>query len=176
LPAEIDEAFTVGTSGTVIAPYDRMKTLPYLKACIDESLRLWPPTGAGLPRETPAGEATILSEHIPGGVIMSVPIFETHRDPTVWHHCEEFISERWLAEDAPVLMSRYFIPFSYGGRACIGRNISYLEQTMFLGTILHRYEFAFKDPAWEIERVEGLNTWPQAFPLKIWRREISDNA
>jgi hypothetical protein len=68
-------------------------------------------------------------------------------------------------------MSRYFIPFSFSDRGCIGRNISYLEQTIFFATILRRYEFAFKRPDWEIKKVEGLNIWPQEFPLKIWRRE-----
>jgi Cytochrome P450 len=50
-------------------------------------------------------------------------------------------------------------------KACIGRNISYLEQMIFFATILRRYEFAFKQPDWELKRVEGLNTWPQQFPL-----------
>lgn len=172
LRSEIDEALKDEDPNIDVVPYAKVRNIPYLRACIDESLRLWPPTGVGLPRETPKGGTTILGQHIPGGVTVSVPIFTTHRDPKAWHHPDEFLPERWLADDAPILMSRYFMPFSFGGRACIGRNISYLEQTIFLATILRRYEFAFKDPAWQIKRVEGMNTWPQAFPVKIWRRKI----
>jgi cytochrome P450 len=36
----------------VVAPYDKVKHLPYLRACLDESLRLFPPTPHGLPRTT----------------------------------------------------------------------------------------------------------------------------
>jgi cytochrome P450 len=172
LRAEIDGALKEEEPNMKVAPYAKVRNLPYLKACIDESLRLWPPTGAGLPRETPEGGTAILGQYIPGGVTVSVPTFTAHRDPNVGGRPDEFFPDRWLTEDAPVLISRYFMSFSFGGRACIGRNISYLEQMIFFATILRRYEFAFKQPDWELKRVEGLNTWPQQFPLKIWRREI----
>ena len=172
LRAEIDGALKDEDPSQSVVPYGKVRNLPYLRACINESLRLWPPTGAGLPRETPEEGTTILGEYVSGGVTVSVPIFTAHRDPNVWERCDDFFPERWLGPDAPLLLSKYFIPFSFGGRGCIGRNISYMEQTIFFASILRRYEFAFKRPGWEIKRVEGLNTWPQEFPLKIWRREI----
>lgn len=36
-----------------VAPYDKVKHLPYPRACLDESLRMFPPTALGLPRVTP---------------------------------------------------------------------------------------------------------------------------
>lgn len=42
----------------------------------------------------------------------------------------------------------YFVPFSTGVRGCIGCNtcISYLEQTVFIASLAHRFEFALQSP------------------------------
>lgn len=56
----------------VIAPYNKVKHLPYLRACLDESLRLFPPTSHGLPRETPPEGLYILDDYVLGGVSVSV--------------------------------------------------------------------------------------------------------
>jgi hypothetical protein len=82
LRAEIDDTLKDEDPKMKAAPYAKVRNLPYLKACNDESLRLLPPTGAGLPRETPEGGATILGQYILGGVTVTVPIFSAHRVPT----------------------------------------------------------------------------------------------
>jgi benzoate 4-monooxygenase len=43
---------------------------------------------------------------------------------------------------------------------------------VLIGTLVKRYDFAFKYPGWEMEQVEGLNKWPGPMPLKIWRRNV----
>lgn len=154
-----------------VFPYEKVKNLPYLKACLDESLRLHPPTGAGMPRITPPEGCTILGEYVPGNTVVSIAAWTAHRDPKVWHHPLEYLPERWLEPNAKDLQ-KYYIPFSAGGRGCIGRNISYLEQQVLIGTLVKRYDFAFKYPGWEMEQVEGLNKWPGPMPLKIWRRNV----
>lgn len=176
LRAEIDAALIDPDIHEPVVPYEKARSLPYLRACIEESLRLYPPTGMGFPRVTPPEGATISGQYIPGGVTISIPAYSSHRDPKIWSDPDEFMPERWLGEDASVLMSRYYITFSFGSRGCIGRNISYLEQTMFLATFLSRYEFALESPDWEIERVEGLSLWPEALPIKLWRRNTSPSA
>jgi cytochrome P450 len=42
--------------------------LEYLHACLEESLRMYPPVPIGLPRIVPAGGATICGTYIPAGV------------------------------------------------------------------------------------------------------------
>jgi len=156
----------------VVAPYDKVKDLPFLRACIDEGLRIIPPTSAGLPRRTPPEGTHILGEWIPGNTSVSMPIYAAHRDPEVFPEPEQFNPHRWMNLVERKRMEPYFIPFSTGARGCIGRNISYLEQIVVLASLVHRYDFALSDPDWELEQHEAFNLLMGEMPLKIWRRKI----
>ncbi|XHG09908.1 hypothetical protein AWENTII_012944 [Aspergillus wentii] len=138
---ELDEVLD---EDEVVAPYSKVKHLPYLRACIDESLRMLPPIVFGLPRRTPIEGTSILDEY----------------------------PERWLGDGGKALQP-FFIPFSTGARGCIGRNISYLEQTVLVASLVHRYEFALPHPGWNPPIREGSNLNPGPMPLKIWRRETA---
>src|SRR6478752_2729480 len=59
----------------VIAPFGKVKDLPYLKACLDEGLRLIPPVSSGLPRRTPPEGANIMGTWIPGNTSVSMTIW-----------------------------------------------------------------------------------------------------
>lgn len=152
-----------------IAPYDKVKHLPYLRACLDESLRLFPPTPHGLPRKTPAEGMTIMGEYVPGNTTVSVSALVAHRDETVFTNAEAFIPERFLGESGKKLQSS-FIAFSAGARGCIGRNISYLEQAVLLASMVHRYDFAMTN-GFKLERLETMNHLLGEMPLKVWKRE-----
>jgi cytochrome P450 len=55
---------------------DALSQLPYLHACIDEGLRLYPPVPIGLPRIVPTGGSVIANRFVPGGV--STIFFQSH--------------------------------------------------------------------------------------------------
>lgn len=166
LRAEVD---AVLDADEVVAPYDKVRYLPYLRACLDESMRLTPPTTFALPRKTPPEGAQIGGHFIAGNTTVGISAYVAHRDPNVFPDPEVFKPERWLGDKGKDLQP-YFIAFSAGARGCIGRNISYLEQTVLLASVLHRYEFALPHPEWEQERWETLNLMPGPLPLKVWRR------
>ncbi|KAF6800158.1 benzoate 4-monooxygenase cytochrome p450 [Colletotrichum sojae] len=170
-----EEIDSVMEPGEVVAPYDKIKHLPYLRASLDESLRIVPPTTFGLPRRTPPEGAYILGEFVPGDTTVSISAYIAHRDPKVFPDPESYIPERWLGEKGKELQP-YFVSFSAGARGCIGRNISYLEQTVLLASVLHRYDFALPYPEWEPERREAMNCMPSAMPMKVWRRELKEEA
>lgn len=153
-----------------VIAYDKVKHLPYLRACLDESLRLFPPTPHGLPRETPADGTNILGDYIPGGVSVSMSAFVAHRNESMFPQADKYIPERWLGEEGKALQP-YFLAFSAGARGCIGRNISYLEQTVVLASVLRRYGFALSSPDWQIGRLETMNWILGPMPVKVWRRE-----
>ncbi|POR35605.1 Uncharacterized protein TPAR_04203 [Tolypocladium paradoxum] len=154
----------------VIAPYDKVKHLPYLRACLDESLRLFPPTPQGLPRKTPPEGTTIMGRYVPGNTTVSVSALVAHRDETAFPDAEQYIPERFLGESGKGLQSS-FIAFSAGARGCIGRNISYLEQAVLLASLVHRYEFAMAK-GFEMQRLETMNHILGEMPLKVWRRAV----
>lgn len=106
---------------------------------------------------------------IPGNTTVSVSAYVTHRDPDVFPDPESFIPERWLESKARGLHESF--AFSAGARGCTGRNISCLEQSMLLATVVNRYEFALPYPDWEIERLEAFNLWPENLWIKMWRRD-----
>ncbi|CAM1501964.1 Fc.00g039480.m01.CDS01 [Cosmosporella sp. VM-42] len=168
-----EEVDSVLDPDEIIAPYDKVKHLPYLRACLDESLRITPPTTFGLPRRTPPEGSNILGDFIPGDTTVSISAYVAHRDPKVFPDPESYIPERWLGEKSKDLQP-YFISFSAGARGCIGRNISYLEQTVLLASVVHRYEMALPYPEWEQERRETFNLMPGSLPLKLWRRDLGE--
>jgi cytochrome P450 len=166
LRAELD---AVLEPSEVVAPYDKVRHLPYLRACIDEALRMYPPSTFGLPRRTPPEGAAILGDYIPGETSVSISAYVAHRDPKVFPEPEEYRPERWLGDDARELQAA-FITFSTGARGCIGRNISYLEQTVLLASVVHRFEWSLPYEGWAPERRESFNLMPGPMPLKVWRR------
>lgn len=159
----------------VIAPYEKVKYLPYLRACLDESLRLFPPTSHGLPRMTPETGTTILGHYIPGGVTVSMSAYVVHRDETIFPHSETYNPDRWLGDSGKEL-GPYFVSFSAGARGCIGRNISYLEQTVALATMVHRYIIKLADPNFVPERRETFNLHPSELPvvLRLRRADVDE--
>ncbi|KXL44863.1 hypothetical protein M433DRAFT_159811 [Acidomyces richmondensis BFW] len=153
----------------IIAPYEKVKYLPYLRACLDESMRIFPPTSHGLPRVTPPEGMTILEDFIPGNTTVSMSAYVVHRDPTIFPDPEVYNPDRWLGEAGKEL-GPYFIAFSAGARGCIGRNISYLEQTVLLASLLHRYDIELAKPGFVPDRLETFNLHPSEVPIRLKRR------
>ncbi|KAK5072224.1 hypothetical protein LTR64_003993 [Lithohypha guttulata] len=168
LREEIDRAMDPDET---IASYENVKNLPYLRACLDESLRIYSPTTQNLGRVTPAEGMQIIDQFVPGGVSVSMSAHVVHQDPSIFPEPRKYIPERWLGEEGKKLQP-YFLAFSAGARGCIGRNISYLEQTVLLASLIHRYEFALPHPNFEVTRQETMNYHVGPLPLKVWRRDI----
>lgn len=59
--------------------FTSVNNLPYLLACLEEALRMYPPVPTGLPRLVPKGGATICGEFVPEGVRLT-PVCETMTD------------------------------------------------------------------------------------------------
>jgi cytochrome P450 len=159
---------------TTAASYDQVKDLKYLRACIDESMRLRPPTSLGLPRETPPQGATIAGYEIAGNVTVSVPTYTFHRNAKLFKDPDTFYPERWLDDQEGPLLRKYVMPFSQGPRACIGRNLAYLEQQILIATLVHRYEYQFQRPDFVLPTIERFNANPADMYLKMWKRELNN--
>lgn len=155
-----------------VPSYEVVAKLPYLRACIEESLRLRPASSLGLPRIVPEGGRTIAGRFIAEGVTVSVPTYTLLRNEQAFDRPDEYIPDRWIDGDK-ARMATAHLPFSIGPRACIGRNIAYFELTIVIADLVYRYEFEFleKDKRFELENIERFNSNPGEMPMKARRRE-----
>lgn len=129
----------------------------YLRACIDEGMRLAPPVPGYLPREVLAGGLDIDGYHVPEGTDVGVPHYVLHHNPAYFPKPYEYIPERWLVgeklegknsspsahvidEDDVHAAKSAFAPFSIGPRGCIGKGMAYHELTITLARLLWAFD------------------------------------
>lgn len=151
--------------------YDQLKDIEYLRACIDETFRVRPPVGIGLPRIIPPGGAYINGRFYKGHLTVSTPIYTINRDPNLFHEPEEYIPERWIegSEKERNDLRAYCLPFLTGSRACIGRNLAYLEQSVVLSSLVRNFEFLIMDKK-PMRIIERFNANPEKLNVKLSRR------
>lgn len=167
LQAELDAAIPAGTE---VATFDRVRNLPYLKRCIDEGMRLHSTSSIGLPRivTTPTG-VSFQNTHFPQGTVLSVPSYTIHHLAEIWgSDVEEFKPDRWL--QLSERQKTAFNPFSYGPRACVGRNVAEMELAIILGTVFRRYEFVLHQE--KLQSHEGFSKKPKECWVGIKRRGL----
>ncbi|KAK4055695.1 hypothetical protein OIV83_000241 [Microbotryomycetes sp. JL201] len=120
--------------------------LEYFQACLKETLRLHAAVPWTLPRVVPSGGATVAGRYLPGGIEVSMSPYVVHRRPEAYGpDAHVFKPERWLEADAETkkTMERNLITFGSGSRVCIGKNISLMEITKVVPTLLYHFEFNF---------------------------------
>jgi cytochrome P450 len=100
--------------------------MTYLRACIDECLRLCPPIPKALPREVLPGGLEVDGEFFPEGVNVGVPAYALHHSEKHFERPFVYDPSRWLVEGTGGVREA-FIPFSLGPRQCIGKNVALLE-------------------------------------------------
>ncbi len=114
-----------------------LASLPYTRAVLAESMRLYPPVWA-LGRRALADQ-TLGGYDIPGGSLVVVSPFITHRDPRFYSDPDRFLPERWLDERAPERPRFSYFPFGGGARQCIGEQFAWMEGVLLLATIGQRW-------------------------------------
>ncbi len=113
--------------------------LPYAEKVIKEAMRVYPPAWI-LARQT-VREVEIGGYRIPAKAFVSMSEWVTHHDPRWFPEPERFLPERWTEEFEKNLPKHAYFPFGAGPRGCIGRPLAMMEATLFLTTIMQRYEF-----------------------------------
>ncbi len=123
LTDEVDEAVSSGSISMPVAYADALK-LPYLKACINEAMRLHPSVGLPMQRLIPAGGATISGHYFPAGYRVGINSAVVQYDVNVFGaDADEYNPDRWMVRDTS-LMERTMLHFGAGTHTCIGKNVS----------------------------------------------------
>jgi cytochrome P450 len=133
LVAEVDAAYGLDRRPTPL----ELAELPWTSACLDESLRLYPPAWLVL-RHT--DQATRIGRSdVPAGSTLIVTPFVTQRIPALWVDADGYRPERFLPGGTahPVRrrpLAAYF-PFGGGPRICIGEHFALLEARIVLAVV-----------------------------------------
>ncbi|KAI8680890.1 Cytochrome P450 oxidoreductase [Fusarium keratoplasticum] len=120
--------------------------LPYLRAAIQEGMRLHPSVGQILSRSAPEGGALVGDYKLKANVQVGMSPWVLHRDPDVFPEPDCFKPERWIIEeghsdeDALRRMNRSFFAFGHGTHTCSGKHISIMETTKLVATLLLKYD------------------------------------
>ncbi|KAI9694328.1 MAG: hypothetical protein M1820_009017 [Bogoriella megaspora] len=133
----------------------KLFNIAYLRAFIDETLRITPPICTTLWRQLPISaqdEAPLVidGQVIPPGTEVGVNIYTIHHNEEYFPDPFTFKPERWLSESAveadeekarKKLMHDAFTPFSIGSRGCAGKAMAYLEISLVLAKTLWYLDF-----------------------------------
>jgi cytochrome P450 len=124
-----------------------LNSCTYLRACIDESMRLSPSGPSELQRQVLKGGAQIKGEFYPEGTIVGSAAWATGHDEEFYGDSEVFRPERWIPdegagitqEDVKILQNN-FHPFAQGPGSCPGKNLAILELCLAIARTLHRLD------------------------------------
>ena len=115
-----------------IADQAKGQSLPFLRACMLEALRLWPTTPMVLRQSTTETRWENGSMPAGTGILIHAPFF--HRDDGRLPHADRFMPELWL--DAKTVQDGPLIPFSDGPVTCPGRNLVLMLSSAMLAAML----------------------------------------
>ena len=119
----------------------------YLRAVIDETMRMSPPGVAEGIREVLPGGITIQGHFIKQGLNVGSALYALQHHQEVFGDPFMFRPERWIvSESVPAARvaeaQSAFYPFSTGSRACPGKRLAYQEMAIAMARVVFRLEFA----------------------------------
>jgi cytochrome P450 len=141
-----------------------LPNLPFARAVIDETLRLYPPVPM-LSREA-LGPDQIGNRAVKKGSIILVSPWLLHRRPALWENADAFIPDRFLP-GAPKPPRHAYIPFSVGPRICTGQHLGLAEATICLATLAGSFRLTL-EPGHSVMPVSRLTLRPgETLPMRI---------
>ncbi|KAI9150038.1 Cytochrome P450 monooxygenase lcsN [Paramyrothecium foliicola] len=131
----------------------KLNSCTYLRACLDEALRMSPPGGAALWREVEQSGAMISGTFIPGGIEVGVGIYSIHHSPKYYDEPFKYEPERWQrkADRESKPNSRHaYMPFSIGARSCVGKPLALAQVMLTFARLLWEFDIkqAQNEPGW----------------------------
>ncbi|XP_060806814.1 uncharacterized protein LOC106141399 [Amyelois transitella] len=130
--------------------FDCINEMPYIEACIDEALRLYPVLSV-LTREVHKDYTLPCGAVLEKGVRVHLPVYHIQHRPDFFPEPEEFRPERFLGEEKRNIKQYTYFPFGEGPRICIGMRFSKMQMIPGLITVLKKYRVEPVGPAEELD-------------------------
>jgi benzoate 4-monooxygenase len=131
-------------------------------------MRIHSTSSLGLPRIA-TSPITLHGHTFEAGTTLSVPSYTIHHSKEIWgDDADNFNPDRWF--NLTERQKNAFIPFSYGPRACVGRNVAEMELALIVSTVFRRYEFELRQE--EMKTREGFLRKPLGLIVGMRRRKV----
>jgi cytochrome P450 len=134
---------------------EHVDQLPFLEACISESLRLSPVLPI-VPRLLHR-QGTFGDLELPAGTFIAPCAYLAHRDPAVFPAPEHFNPERFMGKRFEP--SQYF-PFGGGARLCVGNQFTLYETVVILAVVFSQAKLKRPDTRPQATGRHGITLTP----------------
>ncbi|MGJ5177926.1 cytochrome P450 [Bradyrhizobium oligotrophicum] len=135
--------------------------LPFTRAVIDETLRLYPP--AFLIARAAGGPDRIAGFDVKRGDVVLISPWLLHRHERLWQAPNAFMPERFMPGAAPPERFAY-LPFGAGARVCIGAHFALVEAVLVLARLVGGFRIELVDRV-PVMPVGVVTTQPNRSPL-----------
>jgi cytochrome P450 len=159
LQAEVD-AVLAGRTPTA----DDLERLPWTKAIVEESMRLYPPV-LGVARVA-RNDDVIGGIRIRAGATLVVLMHGVHHNPDVWSDPLRFDPGRFMPEAPPPPSRQASMPFGAGRRMCVAATFARLEATLIIAMVSQRFELELLPQP----RIRRENTFTGGPEGSVWMR------
>ena len=160
LHAEIDAVLDEGP-----ARHEDFERLPFCRAVIEETLRLYPPIPLQARRAT--GPLTITGKSITEGDIVILSAWTLHRHQKLWAQPDAFVPDRFMPGGSGVPSRYAYVPFSIGPRICTGAAFGLMEAVLCLATLARHFRLRLK-PGHVVEPICRLSLRPgERLPMHV---------
>lgn len=150
---------------------DRIR-MPYTEAVLMEVQRIAnvPPLGIA---HRAIRDTHLQGRRIPKDTIILPCLYSIHMDKDFWKDPETFRPERFIGEEGKIVIpEKYFAPFGYGKRRCLGEALAKSNLFSFFSAILYNFDIQ-KDPEHpEIDMIgrDGVTIAPKPYRVVLHPR------
>lgn len=125
----------------------KLSSCQYLRACLDEAMRLTPAGPSEFSRTILPGGLVIDGEFFPEGVNVGAAGWSDGHNDETYGDSNIYRPERWIVDeengvtaDSVAYIKSCFHPFSSGPRNCVGQNLAILEMLLVAARTLYRMD------------------------------------
>ncbi|XP_031286838.1 probable (S)-N-methylcoclaurine 3'-hydroxylase isozyme 2 [Pistacia vera] len=141
---KIREELAQGVSEDFVTE-ENLANLPYLYACVKETLRLHPPAPLLLPHRA-IEDCEVMKYTIPKDSQVFVNVWAIARDPTIWEKPLSFKPERFLNSSLDYKGYDFqYLPFGSGRKICAGMPMAIRQVQLGLASLIHHFEWSLPD-------------------------------
>ena len=153
--------------------FQHLQQLKYTKACLNESMRLYPPIwliGRRALEDNMIGDYLIKKD-----TDLFITPYIVHRHPDYWKNPEAFDPDRWETKEVQEMDKFAYFPFAAGPRMCIGNNFALFEADIIITKVIQNFDFEYigqlapvMDPTVTLRIKDGV-------PMKLVKRRSSEH-